>query len=95
MKHHDLPAGRIGWRTNPASVEIKSKFTVQDVAKSIFDQLPPGAYPHLVELTTQHVLKPGYSYGNEFSFGLELILDGLERAAEGERGASRAPKGRK
>ena len=27
-------------------------------------------YPHLVELTTDHVLQPGYSYGNEFEYGL-------------------------
>jgi AcrR family transcriptional regulator len=51
----------------------------QEVAKEIFDQLPPGAFPHLVELATQHVMKPGYAFGDEFAFGLELILDGLER----------------
>ena len=50
-----------------------------EVALVIFDQLPPGAFPHLVELTKEHVLKPGYAYGNEFEFGLDLILDGLER----------------
>ncbi|OLE28213.1 MAG: TetR family transcriptional regulator [Actinobacteria bacterium 13_1_20CM_3_71_11] len=37
-------------------------------------------YPHLAEFTTQHVLRPGYDYGTEFEFGLDLILDGLERA---------------
>jgi AcrR family transcriptional regulator len=51
----------------------------REIATAIFAQLPPGAYPHLAELTTQHVLQPGYAYGNEFEFGLELILDGLER----------------
>jgi hypothetical protein len=24
-------------------------------------------------------MKPGYDYANEFEFGLDLILDGLER----------------
>jgi AcrR family transcriptional regulator len=42
--------------------------------------LPEDQYPHLRELTVEHVLKPGYDYGKEFEFGLELILDGLERA---------------
>ncbi len=37
--------------------------------------------PYLAELATEHVLKPGYDHGNEFEFGLELILDGLERSA--------------
>jgi AcrR family transcriptional regulator len=43
--------------------------------------LPSGdAYPHLTEIAVGHVLQPGYDYGNEFLFGLDLILDGLERA---------------
>lgn len=51
----------------------------RDVAKEIFDQLPPGSYPHLVEFAREHVLRPGYAFGDEFAFGLELILEGLER----------------
>ena len=49
------------------------------VAETILEQAPTDDYPHLTELTTQHVLKPGYAYGDEFAFGLELILGGLER----------------
>lgn len=55
------------------------------VASAIFDQLPAGAYPHLVELTREVVLRPGYTYGDEFPFGLELVLDALERARAAER----------
>jgi hypothetical protein len=44
-------------------------------------QLPAHAYPHLTELATEHVLQPGYHYGDEFEIGLDLILDALERAA--------------
>jgi len=25
-------------------------------------------------------MQPGYDYGNEFTYGLDLILDGLQRA---------------
>ena len=42
-------------------------------------------YPHLAELTTQHVLKPGYDFRAEFDFGLDLILDGLESATAAEQ----------
>ncbi|MGY1725688.1 TetR/AcrR family transcriptional regulator [Geodermatophilus sp. SYSU D01062] len=38
------------------------------------------SYPHLAEFTTEHVLRPGYDYGAEFGYGLDLVLDGLERA---------------
>ncbi len=56
------------------------------VARGIFEQLPPGAFPHLTEFTLGHVLKPGYTFSNEFGFGLDLILDGLERARAAEAG---------
>jgi AcrR family transcriptional regulator len=50
------------------------------MAVTFLEQFPVDRFPHLAELTTEHVLKPGYDYGDEFAFGLELILDGLERA---------------
>ncbi|RVW06749.1 TetR/AcrR family transcriptional regulator [Rhodococcus spongiicola] len=40
--------------------------------------------PHLAELTMQHVLQPGYDFRDEFDFGLELVLGGLERALADE-----------
>lgn len=54
-----------------------------EVVESIMPQLSADDYPHLVELTTEHVLQPGYSYGNEFEYGLGLILNGLETAVHG------------
>ena len=39
-----------------------------------------GEYPHLAEFTFKHVLQPGYDYSSEYEYGLNLILDGLDRA---------------
>ena len=40
-----------------------------------------GAYPHLLEFATEHVMKPGYDFGDEFEFGLGVVLDAFgERA---------------
>ena len=50
------------------------------VAEQMLAELPADAYPHLAEMTVEHVLRPGYDFGDEFEFGLELILDALERA---------------
>jgi hypothetical protein len=36
--------------------------------------------PYLFELATEHVLQPGYDFGDEFDFGLDTILDALARA---------------
>jgi len=54
---------------------------LEEVVGEILPGLSPDEYPHLLELTMNHVLQPGYSYGNEFEFGLGLILDGLAAAA--------------
>ena len=50
------------------------------MAVTFLEQFPATEFPHLAELTTGHVMLPGYDYGDEFEFGLALILDGLERA---------------
>jgi len=36
-------------------------------------------YPHLVEVVGGYVAKAGYDYATEFLFGLDLILEGLDR----------------
>lgn len=41
-------------------------------------------FPHLVEVVGGHVAQSGYDYATEFLFGLDLILDGLERARKRE-----------
>jgi Tetracyclin repressor-like, C-terminal domain len=49
------------------------------VAEHLLRQLLADEYPHLAEMLIEHALKPGYNYAEEFEFGLDLILDGLER----------------
>ncbi len=31
----------------------------------------------MVQMATDHYFRPGYDFGAEFEFGLDLILDGL------------------
>jgi AcrR family transcriptional regulator len=54
---------------------------LEAMVAAILPHLSPDTYPHFVELTVDHVLQPGYRYGDEFDFGVRLILDGLEAAA--------------
>ena len=51
-----------------------------EAAESIRRQFPADEYPHLAETIVEHVTKSGYDFADEFEFGLDLILDGLERA---------------
>jgi AcrR family transcriptional regulator len=53
-----------------------------EVAKTMMAQVPADVYPNLTELTVEHILQPGYDYGDEFEFGIDLILEGLERARD-------------
>ena len=45
------------------------------------EEITPKEYPHLFEVG-EHALRSAYSVDNEFEFGLDLILDGLEHLHE-------------
>src|SRR5439155_20427022 len=79
-----------GFALNEASLPFHTADETAEVAQAIFASLPADAYPHLTELTVERVLKPGYDYGDEYEFGLDLILDGLDRARTGGAVAGRA-----
>ena len=69
-----------GFALEEASLPFETAEETQEVAEQILGELSPGEYPHLTELAVEHVLRPGYSFADEFEFGLDLILGGLERA---------------
>jgi len=50
-----------------------------EVAATILPASLADTYPHLAEFAIQRVMQPGYSYADEFEFGLDLILEGLEK----------------
>ena len=52
------------------------------MSDAMLARVPAEVYPHLSELTVFQVLEPGYAYGDEYEFGLDLILDSLERARD-------------
>jgi AcrR family transcriptional regulator len=77
-----LDAYIYGFALQEASLPFDTPEETAELAQSIMAGFPAAdAYPHLAELATRHVLQPGYDYGDEYEFGLTLILDGLERAA--------------
>jgi AcrR family transcriptional regulator len=76
-----LDAYVYGFAVQEASLPIGPD-APDDAAESIAARIAPDAYPHLVEFATARVLQPGYSFGDEFEFGLNLVLDALERAVD-------------
>ena len=68
-----------GFTLNEQSLPFDSSpAKVAEVAGNIMRDMPAGEYPYLTEMAVEHAMKPGYDYGNEFEFGLKMIIDGLQ-----------------
>jgi AcrR family transcriptional regulator len=72
-----------GFALQEASLPFEGPDGVGDVAGPVMDLMATGDYPHLIEMASSYYMLPGYDFGDEFRFGLELILDGLERSLTG------------
>jgi hypothetical protein len=72
-----------GFALQEKSLPFGSSEQTAELAESTMSGFGDGEYPHLTEIATAHVMRPGYAYGDEFTFGLELVPDGLHRAATG------------
>jgi AcrR family transcriptional regulator len=71
-----------GFALQQTNLPLNTSEQVTQVGEQILRQLA-GEYPHLAEMIIEHAMKPGYDYAAEFEFGLDLILDGLERLRDG------------
>jgi AcrR family transcriptional regulator len=58
------------------------------LAEAVAAWLPPARYPFLSALIHEHVLVDGYDEEASFTFGLELVLDGLEARLQEERSSA-------
>ncbi len=85
-----------GFALSEAALPIHGPESVADIAESMMEEfLSPELYPHLFEFTNEHIMKPGYDFGEEFEFGLDLILDALSSSlpAEGSKRPQRRSSG--
>jgi AcrR family transcriptional regulator len=67
-----------GFALQEATLAFSGPDSVGNVAEPIMKKMTEGEYPHLVEMARSYYLQPGYDFADEFRFGLELVLDGLE-----------------
>jgi AcrR family transcriptional regulator len=67
-----------GFALQEASLPFSPQ-TATEATEAIMQQFA-GEYPHLVEMATEHILQPGYDFGDEFEIGLSVILDALTRS---------------
>jgi hypothetical protein len=69
-----------GFALSEASLPINGPDTITEVDGQMMEQYTADDYPHLVEFSVEHVMQPGYDFGEEFEFGLGIVLDGLARS---------------
>ncbi|HEY7722064.1 MAG TPA: TetR/AcrR family transcriptional regulator C-terminal domain-containing protein [Pedococcus sp.] len=82
-----LDAHLYGFVLQELSLPFRDSEDLGDLADQILGGMPADALPHFTELAVEHALRPGYAFGDEFEYGLDLILEGLERRrAEGQEG---------
>jgi AcrR family transcriptional regulator len=69
-----------GFALQTLNLPFDTSEELEKLAEAMLREMPADEYPYLTEMIVDHALQPGYSYANEFEFGLDLVLDGLERA---------------
>ncbi|HLQ47871.1 MAG TPA: TetR/AcrR family transcriptional regulator [Candidatus Dormibacteraeota bacterium] len=67
-----------GFALTKMNLPFDSGDDVAGLAQDMLEPFPLGEYPNLVAFITEHATKPGYDFGDEFEYGLDVILDGLE-----------------
>lgn len=75
--YHALDSHITGFTLWIAQINIDAK-ALPDLAARFLEELPANEYPHLVEHVEHHLSERQEAQGT-FAFGLDLILDGLER----------------
>jgi AcrR family transcriptional regulator len=68
-----------GFALTKGNLPFDASDEIAQVAETMLEPFPVNEYPNLVEFLTEHVMKPGYDYGDEFAYGLDVVLEGLEK----------------
>ena len=65
------------------SLETGEPATLPALASAFLETLPAAEFPYVVEHVHEHLRERDPESEGEFAFGLDLILDGLERMRDG------------
>ena len=71
-----------GFALQEAALPVGNSEEIAEMASQILAGEAADAYPHMTAFTTGYVLTEGYDFAAEFDWGLDLVLDGLERALD-------------
>ena len=68
-----------GFGRQQLNVSPEGDVTPEEMAEAFLRAIPADEYPDLREMVVEHAMKSGYDEGADFRFGLDLILDGLQK----------------
>ena len=77
--YHALDSHITGFTLWQVSMPFETHEELVDLAEGFMREIPADEYPYLVEHAEQHIAPSSPDDKSEFDFGLDLILDGLER----------------
>jgi len=66
-----------GFVLQEVNLPFRDEAELAAMTQAIMESFPASQFPYLFEMTVEHVLEPGYDYGQEFDSGLEVVLDGV------------------
>ena len=71
-----------GFAMTKMNLPFEDTSDIVEMSETMLAPFAPGEYQNLADFITEHAMKPGYDYANEFEYGLDVILDGLERVRD-------------
>ena len=74
-----------GFALQEAGLPVGTPDSDPEVVEAMARSFAPSELPYLAETAMYRVMQPGYAFGDEFGFGLGIILDGLEGLLTRER----------
>lgn len=80
-----LDAHLYGFMVQELSLPSAPDGDLSEVAAEMHAQFQE-AFPNLGRFTVENVLRPGYSFGNEFDYTLDLVVDALDRELVAQTG---------
>jgi AcrR family transcriptional regulator len=77
--YHALDSHITGFTLWLVNMPFDSREELLDMARDFIPAIPAERFPYVIEHANEHLEEPDPDEPSEFEFGLELILEGLER----------------
>jgi len=72
----------LGFALQEVNLPFSNAEELAAMGEELLSQVPADQYPNSVRVSSE-LLAAGFDYGDEFEFGLDLILDGIARVRQG------------